>query len=141
LLGLFSSQGVLNGIHLLRPEEVRLMRTCFTEGLNFRRSIGFRMQDEEALMGPLFSRSSFGHTGFTGTSVWIDPEQRLEIVVLTNRVHLGREPTDAKLKAFRKKSIQPSAVIGAVPSNNRCNSRKGVTPIPGLAGGRMQPSR
>jgi len=103
LLGLFSSQGFLNGIQLLRPEEVRLMRTCFTEGLNFRRSIGFRMQDEEVLMGPLFGPSSFGHTGFTGTSVWIDPEQRLEIVVLTNRVHLGREPTDAKLKAFRKK--------------------------------------
>ena len=41
--------------------------------------------------GSLFSISSFGHTGFTGTSIWCDPERRMAVVLLTNRVHPTRE--------------------------------------------------
>ena len=41
--------------------------------------------------GHLLSGSSFGHTGFTGTSIWIDPETDLFIILLTNRVHPTRE--------------------------------------------------
>ncbi|MBP2017505.1 CubicO group peptidase (beta-lactamase class C family) [Symbiobacterium terraclitae] len=40
--------------------------------------------------GDLFSPGSFGHTGFTGTSLWIDPHRRLVVALLTNRVHFGR---------------------------------------------------
>lgn len=40
--------------------------------------------------GDLFGPESFGHTGFTGTSVWIDPERDLYVVLLTNRVHPNR---------------------------------------------------
>jgi CubicO group peptidase (beta-lactamase class C family) len=39
----------------------------------------------------MLSRSSFGHTGFTGTSIWIDPQRELVIILLTNRVHPTRE--------------------------------------------------
>jgi beta-glucosidase-like glycosyl hydrolase/CubicO group peptidase (beta-lactamase class C family) len=41
--------------------------------------------------GNLLSERSFGHTGFTGTSVWVDPERGLFVVLLTNRVHPSRE--------------------------------------------------
>lgn len=41
--------------------------------------------------GDLFSPTSFGHTGFTGTSLWVDPERELFAVLLTNRVHPSRE--------------------------------------------------
>lgn len=41
--------------------------------------------------GTLFSPGSFGHTGFTGTSLWIDPERQLYVILLTNRVHPTRE--------------------------------------------------
>jgi beta-N-acetylhexosaminidase len=41
--------------------------------------------------GTLMSRGSFGHTGFTGTSIWIDPGSELFIILLTNRVHPTRE--------------------------------------------------
>jgi CubicO group peptidase (beta-lactamase class C family) len=41
--------------------------------------------------GTLLSPSSFGHTGFTGTSIWIDPSRDLVLVLLTNRVHPSRE--------------------------------------------------
>jgi CubicO group peptidase (beta-lactamase class C family) len=41
--------------------------------------------------GSLFSGRSFGHTGFTGTSMWMDPERELFVILLTNRVHPTRD--------------------------------------------------
>ncbi|MBC8207734.1 MAG: serine hydrolase [Desulfobulbaceae bacterium] len=49
--------------------------------------------------GHYFSDSTFGHLGFTGTSFWIDPEQQLVLVLLTNRVHPSRR--NIKIKKFR----------------------------------------
>jgi len=49
--------------------------------------------------GPWFSPQSVGHTGFTGTSFWIDLDQGQMVVLLTNRVHLGRH--NDKIRAFR----------------------------------------
>lgn len=49
--------------------------------------------------GRYFSPLSRGHLGFTGTSLWIDPEASLVVVLLTNRVHPTRE--NEKIKAFR----------------------------------------
>ena len=46
--------------------------------------------------GRYFSSCSFGHTGFTGTSLWIDPEQELIVVLLTNRVHPSRDNTQIR---------------------------------------------
>jgi CubicO group peptidase (beta-lactamase class C family) len=46
---------------------------------------------EGSSAGTLMSRSSFGHTGFTGTSIWIDPETEMFVILLTNRVHPTRE--------------------------------------------------
>ncbi len=40
--------------------------------------------------GSLFSASSFGHTGFTGTSIWADPDSRLAVIFLTNRIYPSR---------------------------------------------------
>jgi CubicO group peptidase (beta-lactamase class C family) len=37
------------------------------------------------------SRRSYGHTGFTGTSIWTDPEREIIVVLLTNRVHPTRD--------------------------------------------------
>jgi CubicO group peptidase (beta-lactamase class C family) len=42
---------------------------------------------------------AFGHTGYTGTSIWIDPERELFVVLLTNRVHPTRE--NQKIREFR----------------------------------------
>jgi CubicO group peptidase (beta-lactamase class C family) len=43
---------------------------------------------------------AFGHTGFTGTSVWVDPAKDLTLVLLTNRVYFGRA-NDEELYRFR----------------------------------------
>ena len=49
--------------------------------------------------GAYFSPASFGHLGYAGTSVWIDPERELIVVLLTNRVHPTRK--NDKIRAFR----------------------------------------
>jgi beta-N-acetylhexosaminidase len=55
------------------------------------RAMGWDTPSGESSAGRLLSPRSFGHTGFTGTSLWIDPDRRLFVVLLTNRVHPTRE--------------------------------------------------
>lgn len=101
LLSLFGTGGVVNGFQLLSANQVKLMHTCLTGGLGGRRSLGFLLQEENSPVGPLFSEKSFGHTGDTGTSVWIEPSKELSIVMLTNRIHLGRAQAESKFAEFR----------------------------------------
>jgi CubicO group peptidase (beta-lactamase class C family)/beta-glucosidase-like glycosyl hydrolase len=55
------------------------------------RTLGWAVPTEGGSSGHFFSAHSFGHTGFTGTSIWIDPDRQLFVVLLTNRVHPTRE--------------------------------------------------
>lgn len=55
------------------------------------RTLGWAVPTENSSSGHYFSARSFGHTGFTGTSIWIDPDKQLFVVLLTNRVHPTRE--------------------------------------------------
>lgn len=57
-----------------------------------RRGLGWaRKAVEGSSAGVLFGENSFGHTGFTGTSLWIDPARELVVALLTNRVYHGRD--------------------------------------------------
>jgi beta-glucosidase-like glycosyl hydrolase/CubicO group peptidase (beta-lactamase class C family) len=55
------------------------------------RTLGWAVPTEGGSSGHFFSPHSFGHTGFTGTSIWIDPDRQLFVVFLTNRVYPTRE--------------------------------------------------
>jgi beta-N-acetylhexosaminidase len=55
------------------------------------RTLGWVVPTEGSSSGHYFSSHSYGHTGFTGTTVWIDPDRQLFVVLLTNRVHPTRE--------------------------------------------------
>jgi beta-N-acetylhexosaminidase len=58
---------------------------------NGTRTLGWAVPTESSSSGHYFSAHSFGHTGFTGTSIWIDPDRQLFVVLLTNRVNPTRE--------------------------------------------------
>jgi CubicO group peptidase (beta-lactamase class C family) len=75
-----------------------LARTEQYRGDNVRRGIGLVLRPPQDL--PFFSVDAFGHTGFTGTSVWVDPANDLTLVVLTNHVYFGRT-NDEELYRFR----------------------------------------
>ena len=73
---------------LLRPETCELFRTNFTKGLNEDRSFAFQLAStKDSTAGTKMSPESFGHNGFTGTSLWIDPVKDRIFVLLTNRTH------------------------------------------------------
>lgn len=66
-----------------------------------RRGLGFQLRGLEDPAATLqSSERTYGHTGFTGTSLWIDPEARLVVACLTNYVYMGREKEG--LHEFRK---------------------------------------
>jgi CubicO group peptidase (beta-lactamase class C family) len=70
-------------------------------GANARRGLGLALRAPEGPMcGRYFSSASFGHSGFTGTTLWVDPEQDLSVVLLTNRVYYGRS-NDEPMYRFR----------------------------------------
>lgn len=60
-----------------------------------------RQGDDPTSIVATWGPESFGHTGFTGTSLWIDPDAHLLVVLLTNRVYGGRDP--AGIMAFRRR--------------------------------------
>jgi beta-N-acetylhexosaminidase len=64
------------------------------------RTLGWAVPTPGGLSGHYFSAHSFGHTGFTGTSIWIDPDRQLFVVFLTNRVHPARE--NQKIQQVRR---------------------------------------
>jgi CubicO group peptidase (beta-lactamase class C family) len=63
------------------------------------RALGWDTMRPTSSCGTRLSPRAFGHTGFTGTSLWIDPEHDVYVILLTNRVHPTRE--NAKLAALR----------------------------------------
>ena len=79
---------------------VDLRQELVKDGKNRCWPLGFdRPAETGSSSGRYLSSSAFGHLGFTGTSLWIDPEQQLVIVLLSNRVHPSRENT--KIRQFR----------------------------------------
>jgi CubicO group peptidase (beta-lactamase class C family) len=77
---------------LLSFETIAAMARCHAEDGGARRGLGFALRvDDPASSGYPFSGQAFGHTGFTGTSLWIDPARELIVALLTNEVYHGRE--------------------------------------------------
>ena len=73
------------GVPLVRPETLALFtrREAAPEGTS--RALGWDTPSSPSQSGKYFSAGSFGHLGYTGTSLWIDPERGLSITLLTNR--------------------------------------------------------
>ena len=82
--------GELDGVRILSKESVRLMSTVQTPpGIEALRGMGMDINSPYAVRprGTLFPVGSFGHTGFTGCILWIDPNSRTFYVFLSNRVY------------------------------------------------------
>jgi CubicO group peptidase (beta-lactamase class C family) len=88
---------------LLKPETTKLFRTNFTKGLNEDRSLSFQLASTDgSTAGGRMSPESFGHNGFTGTSLWIDPIKDRIFVLLTNRTHAHPLPF-ANINSVRRR--------------------------------------
>lgn len=89
---MLANGGQFGGQQFLKTETIRLFTTPFDPELHTR-ALGWDTRSPEGYSsaGTYFGPRSFGHTGFTGTSIWIDPDQRLFAVLLTNRVYPTRD--------------------------------------------------
>lgn len=79
------------------------------------RALGWQKPDGANSAGHLMSPEAFGHTGFTGTSIWMDPTNDVFIILLSNRVN----PTRANTKIGRVRVQLADAVLGVLQNYNR----------------------
>ncbi|MFB3918210.1 MAG: serine hydrolase domain-containing protein [Terriglobales bacterium] len=78
------------GRRILRPETIATFTCCSTTP-GASRALGWDTPTPPSQSGKYFSPRSYGHLGFTGTSLWIDPERQLAVVLLTNRTWPDRQ--------------------------------------------------
>ena len=73
---------------LLSPTTCEMFRRNLTEGLNEARSFAWQLAStRDSTAGPGLPPDAFGHTGFTGTSCWVDAHRQRAFILLTNRTH------------------------------------------------------
>lgn len=93
---------ILNGgSPIFRPETVTLFTERQSLPAGTSRSLGWDTPSSPSQSGKYFSRRSFGHLGYTGTSLWIDPERELSVTLLTNRT--WPDCKNDAIKQFRPK--------------------------------------
>jgi CubicO group peptidase (beta-lactamase class C family) len=83
--------GTYGDVRILSPQTIA--RWTAPQQASGSRALGWDTPAPQSSAGRYFSPRSFGHTGFTGTSIWMDPERGLFVVLLTNRVNTRGEST------------------------------------------------
>jgi CubicO group peptidase (beta-lactamase class C family) len=83
--------GTFASIRIVSPQQIA--RWTSRQGVAVSRALGWDTPAPASSAGRYFSPRSFGHTGFTGTSMWIDPERGLFVILLMNRVNSRGEAT------------------------------------------------
>lgn len=104
------NNGSINGARILSPLSAKALTTIPIGYESFGRSPGWDVYSAFASnQGDLFSNKTYGHTGYTGTSLFIDPETRIAVILLTNRVH-----PDDSTSVVRLRSLVANVVAGAI---------------------------
>ena len=83
---------------IFHEQTKQLAKQSFTKQHEEQRGLGWQLYSQPSFSGQ-YLRDGFGHTGFTGTSIWISDDKELAIILLTNRVHFGRT---CEIQRFRR---------------------------------------
>ncbi|MBS4207907.1 serine hydrolase domain-containing protein [Bacillus sp. FJAT-50079] len=90
---MIENNGIFKGKRVLSEAVTELSKRNYSRFDQEHRGLGWILKSPTlSSCGDIFSDQSYGHTGFTGTSIWFDPTIQLHMILLTNRVHFGREP-------------------------------------------------
>jgi CubicO group peptidase (beta-lactamase class C family) len=103
---LYLNHGSLDGVRIWKPETI-VQFTAVQDSAFSNRALGWETPTGTNSAGHVMKRPAFGHTGFTGTSIWIDPAHDLFIVMLTNRVN----PTRANTKTTAVRQALADSVM------------------------------
>jgi uncharacterized protein YbbC (DUF1343 family)/CubicO group peptidase (beta-lactamase class C family) len=106
------NEGQYGGVRVLSPYAVRRMIGSIRLPASEMRGIGWDVNTSySSNRGDLFPVGSFGHTGFTGNSIWIDPWSKTFVILLTDRVYPDGKGSDARLR-----TLVASIVAGSITS-------------------------
>ena len=75
------------------------------------RALGWDTCNDKGSCGQYLSENAYGHTGYTGTSIWIDPDRDMFVVLLTNRVHEAKAKRPAKVIADVRADLADAAAL------------------------------
>ncbi|MDB4885927.1 MAG: beta-lactamase [Gemmatimonadetes bacterium] len=112
--------GTYNGTRLIADSTVQL----FTKRAAGTRALGWDTCAGSYGCGSHMSANAYGHTGFTGTSLWIDPDRDMFVVLLTNRVHAAKARRPAKVISDVRADLADAAALAVT------DSRAGVLSMP-----------
>ncbi len=104
--------GVYDGVRIISDSAIAL----FTKRAAGTRALGWDTCGGEGSCGRYLSDDAYGHTGFTGTSIWIDPDRDMFVVLLTNRVHAARAKRPAKVIADVRADLADAAALAVTDS-------------------------
>lgn len=111
---LYLNAGALDGVRVFDSATVATF-TRVQDTTVSRRALGWETPTGRNSAGVRLSATAFGHTGFTGTSLWMDPERDLFVLLLTNRVN----PTRQNLRIGAVRAGLADAVVGALTGTPR----------------------
>ena len=113
-VAIFSQALLGGGASILRPDTVALFTRRELSPPGTSRALGWDTPSAPSQSGKYFSPSSFGHLGYTGTSLWIDPERHLSVTLLTNRT--WPDCTSQAIKEVRPKFHDAVVeALGSIP--------------------------
>ncbi|AMW06752.1 hypothetical protein GEMMAAP_10390 [Gemmatimonas phototrophica] len=107
---LYLNEGTLDGTTVFDAATVRSFIQVQDTAIS-RRALGWETPTGRNSAGQRMTPMAFGHTGFTGTSLWMDPGQNLFVLLLTNRVN----PTRQNTRIGTVRTALADAVVGALP--------------------------
>lgn len=108
---LYLNHGTLDGIRIWKPQTI-VQFTTVQDSTFSNRALGWETPTGTNSAGHFMKRPAFGHTGFTGTSIWIDPAHDVFVVLLTNRVNPTR--ANNRITAVRQ-AVADSVMTYLVP--------------------------
>jgi CubicO group peptidase (beta-lactamase class C family) len=117
---MFLGDGTFDGQRFLSTSTIDRFTSPQDSALSHR-ALGWETPNGTNSAGRLMSRRSFGHTGFTGTSFWVDRDRDVFVILLTNRVN----PTRERRQIGAIRVAVADAVLGAIAARKR-----GQTPFP-----------
>lgn len=109
IMQMYLQKGNYGGIQFFSPATFDAFNTCYYCKEGNRRALGFDKQQLPGTTGPTCgctSKSSFGHTGFTGTMAWADPEEELVYIFLSNRTYPDSNAPNTLSKENVRENIQ-----------------------------------
>ncbi|MEO8622828.1 MAG: serine hydrolase, partial [bacterium] len=114
LAGAYLNGGMFGGGRLARAQTIKQFTTV-NDSTFSSRALGWDTPSSNSSAGHFLQRPAFGHTGFTGTSIWIAPQHDLYVIVLSARVNPTREhskigPVRVAVADAAMRALKPAAV-------------------------------